>query len=802
MKGSAGKRSKRSRGRRAVTAGAFAGVAGTGLAAAATAAAWHWLARRPLPKTKGTIELPGLSGRVTVRRDRWGVPHVEAEDLEDLFFAEGFCHGQERLWQIDFYRRVVKGRLAEFAGPEQLPVDRLMLTLGIRRVAEGEVAELDPRLRAQLQRFCDGINAAAEAAPALPFEMQLLRLRFEPWEPVDILSLGKLLAFGLSTNWERELVRADMVRELGPELAARLDPTYPRDNPVVTQEAWSGDGMALVGQIDAVRRSLGLAAEASGSNNWAVSGERSATGSPLIAGDPHLPPSMPGIWFEIELRHGGRFVRGASLPGMPSIYMGQNNDVAWTITNVMGDTQDLFIERVEGDTYLFEGEWRPLEVVEEEIPVNGREPERLVVRSTHHGPIVNTALGADEAEPLALAWTALGESTAFAGMLEVLDVESGPQLVEVLEGHTAPPSNMIWADRGGSIGYKLIGRLPLRRGDCPDLPKPGWDGDFEWEGLIPYDELPEVIDPPSGFLVTANNRIVGDDYPHHITSEWLDGYRARRIEEMIGERERHDLDDFEAMQTDVLSLPGLEAARRLGRLHPRGQRERSAIERLRSWDGRLDPETVAGTIYQAFILRLAREVARAAIGDRDLGERWLDRADNGFTPHSTSPWRWHSHLMSLWEEEDPRLIGRPWEDLALEALAGALDDLAERFGPDPDAWRWGSVHEMEFPHPLGEANPLLHKILNRRLRAGGAQETVSQVAYDPNDPYRAVWGPSWRMVADPVAPDRSRWQMFTGQSGHPASRHYDDLQADWLEGRTQPMCGEGPWEVLELAPTA
>ncbi|HYC80531.1 MAG TPA: penicillin acylase family protein, partial [Solirubrobacterales bacterium] len=315
MKRSVGKRSKRSLGRRAVTAGVFAGVAGTGLAAAGTAAAWHWLARRPLPKTKGTIELPGLGGRVTVRRDRWGVPHLEAEAREDLFFAQGFCHGQERLWQMDFYRRVAKGRVAEFAGPDQLPVDRLMLTLGIRRIAEREAAQLDPELRAQLQRFCDGVNAAAEAAPAPPFEMRLLRLKFEPWEPVDILSLGKLLAFGLSTNWERELVRADMVRELGPELAARLDPTYPRANPIATQEAWSGDGMALAGQIDAVRRSLGLAAEASGSNNWAVSGERSATGSPLVAGDPHLPPSMPGIWFEIELRHGGRFVRGASLPG-------------------------------------------------------------------------------------------------------------------------------------------------------------------------------------------------------------------------------------------------------------------------------------------------------------------------------------------------------------------------------------------------------------------------------------------------------------------------------------------------------
>jgi penicillin G amidase len=788
---------------RAIRITAWSGAVGTGLAAIGATALWHRLMRRPLPKVKGTVEIEGLRGPVCIRRDRWGVPHIEADMRDDLYFAQGYCHGQDRLWQMDFYRRVVEGRVAEMAGEEGLAVDRLMRTLGIRRIAQREEAELDPALRTQLKRFCAGVNQAAADARALPFEMQVLRLGWEPWTPLDILSLGKLLAFGLSTNWERELLRADMIRELGPELAARLDPVYPGDNPVVTQslEAWTGEGLPLVEQIDAVRRSINLAAEASGSNNWAVSGARSATGSPLIAGDPHLPPSMPGIWYEAELRHDGRFVRGASMPGMPGIYMGQNDDVCWTFTNVMADTQDLFVEQIEGDRYLFEDEWRPLETVREEIVVKGREESvELEVRSTHHGPIVNEALGADEGEPLALAWQTLAEPTAFIGMFELLEVASGPDLITKLAGHTSPASNLIWADRQGSIGYKLVGRLPRRRGGCPDLPKPGWSGEFEWEGTVPYEELPEVIDPESGYLVTANNRIVGDEYPHHITSDWLDGFRAKRIEELLVAEEKHDLESFEAIQIDNLSLPGLEATRRLCRLHPRGQRERSAIERLRSWDGHLDRETIAGTIYQAFLLRLGREVARAAIGDRDLCERWLDRADNGFTPHTTSPWRWHSHLMALWAEEDPRLIGRPWEDLVLEALAGALDDLEDRFGPDPAGWRWGRVHEMKFPHPLGDANPLFDRLLNRRLRAGGAQETVSQIAYDPNDPYNAVWAPSWRMIADPVAPDRSRWQMFTGQSGHPASPHYDDLQPDWLEGRTQPMRGEGPWSVLELIP--
>ncbi len=760
------------------------------------------MARRPLPKTEGTIELDGLEGAgVSVRRDRWNVPHVEAASRDDLWFAQGFCHGQERLWQMDFYRRAVRGRISEMAGEEGLPVDRLMLTLGIRRVAEREAAQLEPEQRRRLEVFCAGVNAAAAEARALPFEMQLLRLKFEPWRPVDVLSLGKLLAFGLSTNWEKELLRSDMTRALGPELAAKLDPGYPADNPVVTQEPWSGDGLGLAEQIDLVRRSIGLAVEASGSNNWAVSGAHTASGAPLIAGDPHLPPSMPGIWFQVGLRVGERFVRGASLPGMPGVYMGQNNDVCWTFTNVMADIEDLFVERIDGDRYQFEDEWRPLEVHSEEIPVKGRDvPVLLEVRETHHGPIVNEALGADEGEPLALRWLTLDESAFFPGMYELDEIASGQELVRHLEGHTSPASNLIWADRHGSIGYKLIGRLPLRKGGCPDLPKPGWTGEFEWEGTIPYEELPEVVDPESGFLVTANNRIVGDEYPHHITSDWLDGFRAKRIEELLGASDEHDIESFEQMQSDNFSIPGLEAARRLGRLSPAGQRESSAIERLRSWDGRLDPDSIAGTIYQAFLLRLAREVARAAIGDRDLAERWLDRADNGFTAHVTSPWRWHSHLMDLWEEGDEGLIGRPWEGLVLESLEGALDDLSDRFGPDPQGWRWGHVHEMEFPHPLGEANPVLRRLLNRRLRAGGAQETVSQIAYDPNDPYRAVWAPSWRMVAEPTAPERSRWQMFTGQSGHPGSPHYDDLQPDWLDGRTQPMSGEGPWSELELLP--
>jgi penicillin G amidase len=627
-----------------------------------------------------------------------------------------------------------------------------------------------------------------------------------------MLATSKLLSLGLSTNWERELLRAEMARELGPELAARLDPSYPSGNPIVLDPGapfFDVDGLRISEQLDRLRGALGLTPEATGSNNWAVASELSATGGPLFAGDPHLGPSMPGITYQVSLQVGDRFCRGASLPGQIGVYFGQNNDVAWSVTNALADVMDLFVERIEGDTYEFEGKRLPLEVVEEEIPVRGSHPERLRALATHHGPIVNEALQADDSEPLALRWMSLDFPTVTSANVRVLDVASGPELIEALGEHHTPVSNFIWADSKGSIGYKTVGRIPTRKGDCPDLPKPGWTGEYEWDGWVPYDELPEIVDPERGFLVSANNRIEPDDYPHHITSDYFDGYRARRIEQLLEAGSEHGLDDFARMQLDMLSLPGLETVHRLARLREPGagrlalqQREVAAIERLKSWDGRMTPDSVAATIYQAFTLRFGREVARSAIGDRDLAERWLDRAHNGFMTHVTSPWRWQSHLLALWEEGDSELIGRPWPELALDALRGALDELETRFGVDPEGWAWGKVHALEFRHALGDANPIFAWIFNRRVEVGGAQETVAQVGWDPNAPFRAIWAPCWRIVADPARPERSRWQQFTGQSGNPASPHYDDLQERWLRGETQPMAGEGPWETLTLMPAA
>jgi penicillin amidase len=761
---------------------------------------WYQLFRRPLPQTSGRLRLGGLEAPVEVLRDRHGVPHIKARSALDLAFAIGFCHAQDRLWQLEFFRRASAGRLSEFAGAEMVRVDRLMRTLGLRRAAARETDVIAERLRTRLGAYAAGINAAIDAAPAATVEFQLLRLEPEPWTVADLLCSAKLMALGLSTNWEMELYRAELVRAVGPELAARLEPQYPRGSAVVLTPGvgYDGGGSDLAEQIARVKEAIGLTAHAGGSNNWVVSGDRSITGRPLLACDPHLSTTIPSLWYQADLSCDDYHVRGATLPHSPDPVYGQTRYAAWGFTNVMADIQDLYVERFNPDDnrlYEFRGEWRRAEIVREEIHVKGRsKPDVLDVTVTHHGPVVNEALRATDEQPLALAWTALEYPLLTDAGYRAARARMGAEVVAATAEHAAPPLNMLWADAGGNIGYKLVGKLPVRAGGSPDVPKPGWTGEFEWDGTVPFDELPEMVNPDQGFLVTANNRIVGEDYPHHITSEWMTGYRAQRIEDLLGERERHSLEDFARMQTDVYSLPGVETVHRLSRLHPRSQRETRAIERLKSWDGRLDADTVQGTIYQAFTLTFAHAVVAAAIPDPDLRERYLNRSEIGLIPVVSSPWRFQARLLELWDEGDPSWFasaghpdGRSWDEVALEALAAALDGLERRFGRDLERWRWGRVHGVAFSHPFGRENRLFERIFDRRVETGGASETVLQSGFPPLEPFTGAWAPVYRMLADLGDPARSRWQLSTGQSGQPGSPHYDDMIDAWNAGRTNPV---------------
>jgi penicillin amidase len=790
---------------------ALAGALAAAGAGAGSVGLWYQLFRRPLPKTRGRIGVKGLEDTVTIERDARGVARIEARGTPDLCFAQGFVHAQDRLFQLEFYRRVGAGRVSEFAGADGIQIDRLMRTLGLRRFADKEIDLLPQRDIDVLSAYAAGVNAAMEAAPALPLEHQLLRIQPEPWVIQDSLVVRKLIALGFSTNMETELFRAELVAKVGAEKAARLEPQYPHGSPLVMDPgvAWSGDALDLIEQIAEVREAIGWSLEPAGSNNWAVSGERSVTGMPLLAGDPHITTSIPDTWYTLEASTPDLELRGGSMPGFPGLVIGHTRHVAWSFTNVMADTQDLFVEHIregeDGPEYEFQGEWRPVTVHHEEIQIKGSEPERLEVRETHHGPVVTGVLGAQTGEPLTLAWTAIKEPVVNSTGIDAGAFRNGEELVEAFRTYSTPCMNMVWADSSGNIGYKLVGKIPIRLGGCPDLPKPGWTGEYEWDGWVPYDELPEIVNPPGGVLVTANNRIAPDDYPHHITSEYLDGHRAARIEQLLGERDKHSLDDFARIQLDLYSIPGEQTAHRLARLRPPGQREVRAIERLKSWDHKLDPGTIAGTIYAVFTAHFARAVSEAVIGDPDFAERWRSRSQLGFTPMVSSPWRFQARLLELWDEGDEELIGgRSWDELALAALSQALDELEARWGTDPASWTWGRVHGVRFAHPLGEgdtkASKVLDRLLSRRIPAGGGQETVCQVGFVPHaGDYTGTWAPSYRLLADLGTPERSRWQHMTGQSGQPSSPHYDDLLQDWHAGRSYEF-GQPAAETLHLDP--
>lgn len=774
---------------------ALIGAAGLG-----TLAAWYRLFRQPLPKVSGKLTVMGLGSSVDILRDRYRVPHVRAGSLIDLIFAQGFCHGQDRFWQMAFLRSVASGRLSEFAGAQTLAADKLMRTLGFMRLAQAEVADLPVRMRETLDAYSAGVNAALQAASVKPTEFQILGLEPEPWRPQDTLAAAKVLSLGLCVNWESELMRSQLVSELGPELAAQLEPQYPRASSVVMgpSQGYQGRGVQLAAQIAAVRELVGMA-NIGGSNNWAVSGQRSATGKPLLASDPHLTAAMPNVWHQIQLQcdEEGIDAHGATLPGMWGIAIGQNRDVAWGFTNAFADVQDLFVERVrkgqDGASayeYEFKGKWLAAELTHEEIVIKGRnEPERLEVIKTHHGPIINGSLAAEHEPQLALRWTALDFPGISLATVDGLKASCGDDIGKLFSDYSSPALNLVWADSEGNIGYQMIGKVPIRKGGVADLPRPGWSGKHEWEGYIPHEKLPSLKNPRSGFIVTANNRIVDDSYPYHISSDWQDGYRVQRIEELLSQREKHTIESFHRIQTDVYSIQSVEVAERLGQATFEGQREVRAQERIRSWDGELDKDTVAGTIVQAFIVHLCRIFTAEVIEDPLLAGHYLASSATEFMPVSTSLWRSRTRILELWQQSDARWFkqGRSWREITIEAFCAALDELEQRFGRGQSRWRWGRAHRIEYEHPFGDINPVLALIFSRQAAGVGAEDTVCQVGYLPTDPYKGKWMPSYRWLADLSDPGNSRWQMPAGESGHPGSPHYHNLRRSWGAGKLLPI---------------
>ena len=726
------------------------------------------LARRSLPKTNGRVRLACLERPVEVVRDRFGIPHIYASSRRDLVRAQGYVHAQDRLFQMELLRRFAFGRLSELAGTRTLDLDRLVRRLRLRWSAEREAAACDGETAALLEAYCEGVNEFI-AHGSLPPELRMARVRPDPWTLTDVFAPGQVLAVTLSGNWEAELARMRTAARVGEERAKRLDPSYPGDAPVIVSPALVRDAQE---EATLVRERAGSGAA---SNSWVVAGSRTASGKPVLANDPHLTLAIPCVWHVQHVTWEGGTAAGVTIPGVPVVVLGRNERVAWGMTTAIVDTQDLFVERLHPDDphrYEVDGDWVEADVVREEIRVRGRrDPVVEEVFVTRHGPIVARPQPGSR-EAFALRWSAHEPGETARSLFDLMVAESVDEADRALDRFAATPHNFVLADADGAIAYRLAGGpIPVRPSGEGLVPVPGWDSASEWRGWITQDELPRLRDPERGFIVTANNRIVGDDYEYFLGAEYLNGYRAQRIEELLADLDEVTIEDCRRMQLDQLSLPGLELGEIAGTFASDDPLEQEALDLLAGWDGYLGPESAAGAVFGVLMAKLA-DAAYAELG----GERpaLLER---------TRP-----VILQMLAVRDDSFFGdgRTWESVFRAALADAVREL----GPDPSAWRWGALHEIRFSHALDEL-PLLGRIFSRGpYPAGGDTDTVLLVGSSMAEAAGYSVGPSMRAVFDLGEARRNYVIVAPGQSGHVVSRHYDDLIEPWRAGELLPLAME------------
>ena len=747
-----------------------------------------WLS---LPSYDGSETVPGLEAPVEIVRDAHAIPHIYAGSARDGAFAMGYVHAQDRLWQLEMQRRIGAARLSELVGEPGLETDRFLRTLGLYRIAERNFEGLTPEVQAIYKAYAAGVNAWLETRSGLlPLEFQLLGHEPEPWRPADSLVWLKIMAWDLGDNFEDELLRGRLAGRLDRAQLQDLWAQHPDDPAPGPHDEPDAAATAGIDYGALAALTPGMRGSGFGSNGWAVSGEHTESGKPLLANDPHLRLEIPGVWYLAHVSTPEFEIVGATLPGLPLPLLGRNRHFAWGFTNTGPDVQDLFVERIDPDDrsrYLVPGGSAPFEVRTERIGVSGEEAVELTVRETRHGPVISDLLEEsaeflEEGHVLAFAWTALADDDRTAeALVRVTTAEDWDGFVEALRDAAVPQQTIVFADRAGNIGHIAPGRVPVRASGQGHMPAPGWTGTHDWIGWVPFEELPRAYNPAAGRVVSANNRIVPLDYPHYLTDAWAPPYRAQRIEALLDARPRHDVASFTAIQQDLLSLA---AARLLPVLlaltEPAGGDARSALSMLEQWDRSMARDRPEPLIYAAWL----RELMRALFAD-ELGEAfedyWKIRPE---TIHRalTARTAW-CDVVSTGEREE-----------CTEIVTGALDEalafLAAAYGEDAQDWRWGEAHTVQMKHRILGEIPAIGSWFEVSLPSGGEKDTVKAGGFDVDDPeapFAQNHGAGYRAVYDLAEPERSVFMISTGQSGNPLSSHYEDLAEPWRDGRYLPM---------------
>lgn len=729
---------------------------------------------RRTARTDGALRVTGLAGEVTIARDRWGIPHVEATCDADAWFGLGFCHGQDRGFQLELLARAGRGRLAELLGPDALAIDRLSRTLGFHRLAVAQLPMLDADIRAALDAYVGGVNASIGTGPR-PHELVLLRAGRTPWTAEDVLAFLGLQSLSLAGNWDTELGRLAVLLADGPDAMEAVAPAYGSELPTVVPAG------GVAGEpIDRLAADLAQLRDLVGgpgaSNAWALAGSRTASGAPLLANDPHLAPSIPAPWYLAQLRTPDWAVAGASFVGGPAFPTGHNGHAAWGITAGCTDSADLFWEELDLEAGTARGPAgaEPIERVEQRIMVRGAAEVVEEVLVTRRGPVVTPLLDLDHALSLRATWL---EPVRVRGFLDVHRSRDFATFRAAFADWPGPALNVVYADAAGHIGWQLIGTLPRRRDGNGTLPRPAWDATGGWEAShLPFDALPWVLDPDAGRVVSANNaaRPDADDAPF-LGVDWLDGYRAARIGEVLPQRDDWDVAATLALQTDMVSLPWRDLKPFVAGTAPDDADSALALALLRDWDGVVGPASPAAAVFELFVSELAAVFARER-----APRAWRSAIGGGVGPALPRT--------SLGAVTLSRLVARlragPDASAAVgAALSSAMRTLRGAAGDDPAGWAWGAVRPLRLLHPLGVQRPFDRMLNVGPVPLGGDTNTVAQAGVLPLDPLRNPAAiPNHRTVIDLGDVERSRYVLAGGQSGNPLSPHYADLFAVWRRG--------------------
>jgi penicillin amidase len=788
---------------------------------------------RAFPQTEGTIQIEGLTGSVEVIRDSMGIPHIYADTPEDLMMAQGYVHAQDRFYQMDFWRHISYGTLSEMFGHNSIETDAFLRTMGWGRLAEAQFASETPELRSLLESYAAGVNAylATQSPSDLSFEYSILELTNhsytpEPWTPAQSLAWGKVMSWDLGGNHEAEIGRALALGVMSPERVDQLYPPYPGDRHpyivdsnstsvsaieaiLLTSAALQAPLRSAAYAIDALDRVAGGGLESGiGSNSWAVSGEHTDTGNPLLMNDPHLSAQMPSIWYQVGLHCNSVSddcpfdVAGFSFAGVPGVIIGHNADIAWGFTNVGPDVQDLYIEKINPENpnqYEYEGEWLDMDIRTETLAVAGRDDVTIEVRSTIHGPIISdvyepledfadTGLDKPEQFVVAMRWTALDDVPSIAG--PILGINVATDFEEFREAallFAVPSQNLLYADTDGNIGYQMPGNIPIRSKGDGTLPVPGWTGEYEWTGFIPYEDLPYVFNPPSGYIVTANNAVIDDGYPYQITEDWSYGYRARRIVDLVTSNFGIGIEGHATIQIDSYDLnaqrilPFLEAAVN-AESADLDDVEREALDELLDWDLQNFAESTGAAVWNT----IWRNLLDLTFNDELPEDVW---------PEGGS--RWFEVMYSLLDNPDDKFwddVDTPEpetrDDMLVAAFYAGVGQARDTMGSDVDRWTWGELHRMVFINQsLGMSGiGIIEDRFNRGpYPASGATSVVNAIGWNAVEGYDVDWLPSMRMLVDLGELSNSRAIHTTGQSGHTDDKHYIDMAPLWLKGETLPM---------------